>query len=410
MHKAQSQVRQFHLKVVRAPASPAPPALRDPELRARLIAEEAAETVAALVGSEHAGRILAEYAAGAAASGQKPDLVEAVDGLCDLIYVGYGTAEAVGVDLEPYFDAVHESNMAKTGEAVDEHGKKGRKPPGWEPPTAAVARLLASAFAGAGPDLWAARLAAQRAQTQVDLAGAPPDAWMRLHLAMSHVDQARPDPAQAEKCRRACLKNLAEAADGDGSAGKTLAALVEAAARKLGEDCLEAKASVVFVFDAEKRLLLARGPSWSLPGGKREPGETAAEAAARELGEETGLKTSGWPLHFVGAAPIAGDPGSLMAVYVASNAEFKTLEWEVAEGACRMTSFREAFEIYREDWRKAFRAAAALVRRAAAAEPARPEGPHEFLRGLEDLGFSSAAARLRREALERAALALGDAP
>ena len=98
-----------------------------------------------------------------------------------------------------------------------------------------------------------------------------------------------------------------------------------------------------------------------------------------------------------------------MAVYVASNAEFRPLEWEVSEGSCRMTSLSEAFEIYRKDWREAFRVAVSAVRRAAAAEAARPEGAYEFLRGLEDLGFSSAAARLRREALGRAALALGDA-
>lgn len=47
--------------------------------------------------------------------------------------------------------------------------------------------------------------------------------------------------------------------------------------------------------DGEGRLLLIRRatePSkgcWSLPGGRVEPGESAAEAAAREVHEETGL-------------------------------------------------------------------------------------------------------------------------
>ncbi|MDQ1696000.1 MAG: 8-oxo-dGTP diphosphatase [Frankiaceae bacterium] len=49
------------------------------------------------------------------------------------------------------------------------------------------------------------------------------------------------------------------------------------------------------VRDAEGRLLLVRRghpPSeglWSLPGGRIEPGESAAQAAAREAREETGL-------------------------------------------------------------------------------------------------------------------------
>lgn len=49
------------------------------------------------------------------------------------------------------------------------------------------------------------------------------------------------------------------------------------------------------VFDTDGRLLLilrARAPSpgtWSVPGGKCEPGESAADACVRELAEETGL-------------------------------------------------------------------------------------------------------------------------
>jgi 8-oxo-dGTP diphosphatase len=49
------------------------------------------------------------------------------------------------------------------------------------------------------------------------------------------------------------------------------------------------------VRDSAGRLLLVRrghAPSeglWSIPGGRIEPGETAAQAAAREVREETGL-------------------------------------------------------------------------------------------------------------------------
>lgn len=56
------------------------------------------------------------------------------------------------------------------------------------------------------------------------------------------------------------------------------------------------RAAAAIVFDAEQRVLLvqrgrapARG-SWTLPGGRIEPGETPAAAALRELHEETGLR------------------------------------------------------------------------------------------------------------------------
>jgi 8-oxo-dGTP diphosphatase len=56
------------------------------------------------------------------------------------------------------------------------------------------------------------------------------------------------------------------------------------------------------VRDADGRLLLirrGRSPAaglWSLPGGRIEPGESAAEAAAREVREETGLEVEIGPV------------------------------------------------------------------------------------------------------------------
>lgn len=169
MHDAQRKVREFHEKVVGGPTSPARPELRDAMLRARLIIEEAFETVEALVGTDGALDVIDEFAdklerattthvgvANRPAFNQKkPDLAEAVDGLCDLIYVAYGSAEAIGVDLEPYFDEVHRSNMAKENRDVDGHGKRGGKPPGWQPPR--IAEMLAAAT-----EKWDADVAARQ--------------------------------------------------------------------------------------------------------------------------------------------------------------------------------------------------------------------------------------------------------
>ena len=150
MHRAQEQVRDFCRDVVGAPTSPAPAQLRDADLRARLILEEALETVDGLCGFARANELVEECVmrhrtkrAACKLWRHEPDLVEAVDGLCDLIYVVYGTAEAIGIDLEPFFDEVHRSNMRKTagdkGDGVP--GKRGHKPSGWEPPQ--IADLLA---------------------------------------------------------------------------------------------------------------------------------------------------------------------------------------------------------------------------------------------------------------------------
>lgn len=55
-------------------------------------------------------------------------------------------------------------------------------------------------------------------------------------------------------------------------------------------------ACVAVVFDADReRILLTRRSDngrWCLPGGRMEPGESAAEACARELREETGIEAS----------------------------------------------------------------------------------------------------------------------
>lgn len=117
MNDWQSMVREFNVKFGATVGNG--PAIRDADLRASLIEEEAKETVDAI---------------------KAGDLVAAVDGLCDLIYVAVGAAVAFGVDLAPLFSEVHRSNMAKDGGAKRPDGKI-LKPHGWRPPR--IAELLA---------------------------------------------------------------------------------------------------------------------------------------------------------------------------------------------------------------------------------------------------------------------------
>lgn len=55
------------------------------------------------------------------------------------------------------------------------------------------------------------------------------------------------------------------------------------------------KSSVLMVFNGWRR-------QWELPGGMREPGETARQAAVRELAEETGIRSV--DLNFVAVAEV----------------------------------------------------------------------------------------------------------
>jgi phosphoribosyl-ATP pyrophosphohydrolase len=106
----QSAVRAWHEKfgvVVGASV-----AIRRPKLRANLIEEEARETTEAI---------------------RRGDLTEAVDGMCDVLYVVFGTAVEWGLNLQPFFDEVHRTNMLKVGGATRDDGKI-LKPEGWQPP------------------------------------------------------------------------------------------------------------------------------------------------------------------------------------------------------------------------------------------------------------------------------------
>ena len=75
------------------------------------------------------------------------------------------------------------------------------------------------------------------------------------------------------------------------------------------------------IFRGTAVLLVARSKpprvgSWSLPGGKIEPGETAREAARREVVEETGLRVDIEGIVDVHDVVIRGAGGDLTAHYV----------------------------------------------------------------------------------------------
>lgn len=139
-HQAQNQVADFRMAMGQLVGSH--PEIRDPELCARLIMEEAAETANALLGVPVSfqigddGPIKTKFDC----ERGRPDLVGVIDGVCDLLYVSYGAAVACGFNVAPYFNEVHRSNLAKAGGPIAPDGKR-LKPEGWMPPN--IAGILA---------------------------------------------------------------------------------------------------------------------------------------------------------------------------------------------------------------------------------------------------------------------------
>lgn len=89
---AQEQVTEFHRAFDIAVAQPLTVALR--ALRATLIDEEAREEIDAIESS---------------------GLPEIAQELADLVYVAYGTAISLGIDLDAAITEVHRANMSKLG-------------------------------------------------------------------------------------------------------------------------------------------------------------------------------------------------------------------------------------------------------------------------------------------------------
>ena len=68
------------------------------------------------------------------------DMALAVDALCDLLYVTFGTAVAMGINIKPFFDEVHRTNMLKFIGGHRREDGKWMKPDGWRPPR--IAEML----------------------------------------------------------------------------------------------------------------------------------------------------------------------------------------------------------------------------------------------------------------------------
>lgn len=117
MDKVQKGVQEFHEKY--GCLTKYRPTMPDPQtclLRASLIIEEAAEFMVAA---------------------RNKNIVEMCDALADLLYVTYGTAVVMGVDMEPISDEVQRSNMTKDGGGQDPGGKI-MKGPDFSPPDIAL--------------------------------------------------------------------------------------------------------------------------------------------------------------------------------------------------------------------------------------------------------------------------------
>lgn len=147
MNSLQEQVLAFHAKFGCTVGEQ--PGLRDEALAAKLIMEEAVETCAALGFHAYAWmdlrkptdpddtRQTSKDTLGQFVTFRKnydqANLIDAIDGICDLLYVTLGAAVRLGIDIEPFFAEVQQANMAKVGGDTRPDGKI-LKPEGWQPP------------------------------------------------------------------------------------------------------------------------------------------------------------------------------------------------------------------------------------------------------------------------------------
>lgn len=116
MNDHQNKVKEFMAVFGQSAPESFSPELFPGALRVSLIEEEAKEFRAAVAAH---------------------DWTEVVDAICDLLYVTYGAAVALGIDIEPFFSEVHRSNMSKldkSGRPIYRADGKVIKSSDWSPP------------------------------------------------------------------------------------------------------------------------------------------------------------------------------------------------------------------------------------------------------------------------------------
>jgi predicted HAD superfamily Cof-like phosphohydrolase len=67
---------------------------------------------------------------------QEEDFIKAIDGLCDILAVTFGTFVGFGLNPWPYFSHVMDTNDAKLAGGATQFREDGKllKPEGWQPP------------------------------------------------------------------------------------------------------------------------------------------------------------------------------------------------------------------------------------------------------------------------------------
>lgn len=148
MKYIENDIRVFMLKAEQfCPERPTIPTLDIRRLRAQLIMEEALEQCEALGVTPHietsAGTFLVSEQTLRFYRGPEPSLVEIADSTADQVYVSVGCAIACGIEMEPIWKLVQDSNLAKFGPGSyrREDGKQ-MKPPGWKAPTEGIEQAL----------------------------------------------------------------------------------------------------------------------------------------------------------------------------------------------------------------------------------------------------------------------------